>query len=477
LPGSQGLSTTGGISLNLAAGVPGLTQFYEVLYLTPMRTLIITIMPPSVTQSSLPTVAGLGSTSAALVRSLTPTVSIANQTVAANSVLSLNSLLSASDPGGVITEYQFWDDTVGGGSFYVNGVQQAAQQDNPYISVTAAQLAAGAITFNTGVGTTDTLFVRVLDGAQYSSWTEFTVTSAPALPPTITATSTTVPANTVVSLATVVAASDPTASIVSYQFVDNSLNGGAIYINGVKQILQPNQYVTVTAAELSSGAVTLDTGVGTTDKLMVRASNGSGSSGWTEFQITSTTSTSSQITLSPDDSQDSDTSNASAAAAAERTAKPDDITAIDGAQTDAAEANAPAQTGAIQTGPIQAIAWQPLQPQDVITTIKNGSIAIKTTTEATSALPAMLWLFDENDGSFVSATGFEQPDSIHIPVGVKSIDGHHGSNTNLAGSFQPLYDGSDHPVIAVQSIAAEADSGLRAKLFNAFHSMKAKFWS
>ena len=85
-----------------------------------------------------------------------------------------SSLFTASDAGGLaITEYGFAD--TGNGHFVLNGV---AQPDNQEIDVTAAQLSQ--LTYQSVLGTTDTLAVRAEDQFGWSGWTNFVVT-APAL--------------------------------------------------------------------------------------------------------------------------------------------------------------------------------------------------------------------------------------------------------------------------------------------------------
>ena len=58
---------------------------------------------------------------------IAPTVNVSNQTIPSNAAISLSSILTAHDPGGSVTTYQFYDNTSGNGSFVVNGVVQGAE--------------------------------------------------------------------------------------------------------------------------------------------------------------------------------------------------------------------------------------------------------------------------------------------------------------------------------------------------------------
>ena len=90
---------------------------------------------------------------------------------AAGQSFAASSLFTASDPfGDAIAQYDFWDTGAGGGHFALNGQALGASQEN---IVSAAQLASA--TYVSGPGT-DTLWVRVSEGGQWSAWSpSFTV--------------------------------------------------------------------------------------------------------------------------------------------------------------------------------------------------------------------------------------------------------------------------------------------------------------
>lgn len=95
----------------------------------------------------------------------------AGQTVAASSLFSV----SDADLSDQILKYQFWDSTAGSstGHFAINGTEQAV---GSAITVLAADLAHAS--FVAGTNANDQLWVRASDGAVWSDWTEFHVTSA-----------------------------------------------------------------------------------------------------------------------------------------------------------------------------------------------------------------------------------------------------------------------------------------------------------
>jgi hypothetical protein len=101
-----------------------------------------------------------------------PTVtSVLNRTTTAGQVFAASSLFSAADPfGDAIAQYDFWDTGGGGGHFALQSQALGANQDN---FVSAAELAQTTYVAGTG---TDTLWVRVQEGGQWSPWSpSFTI--------------------------------------------------------------------------------------------------------------------------------------------------------------------------------------------------------------------------------------------------------------------------------------------------------------
>jgi hypothetical protein len=97
--------------------------------------------------------------------------SVSNIKTAAGQTFAASTLFTASDPfGDAIAGYDFWDTGSGGGHFLLNNQILGPNQDN---YVTAGQL--GQTSYVAGSGT-DTLWVRVNEGGQWSPWSRsFTV--------------------------------------------------------------------------------------------------------------------------------------------------------------------------------------------------------------------------------------------------------------------------------------------------------------
>jgi len=97
---------------------------------------------------------------------LGPTVTVGMLAAAAGQQsIAASSLFSYSDPfGSPATQYDFWDNGVGGGHFALNGNALAAGQDN---IISASQLSQ--VTYQPGNGA-DTLWIRANDGTTWGAW-------------------------------------------------------------------------------------------------------------------------------------------------------------------------------------------------------------------------------------------------------------------------------------------------------------------
>jgi hypothetical protein len=220
---------------------------------------------------------------------------ITNISAAHNQSFAVSSLFVASDPfGDAITEYDFWDSGTGGGHFVVNGQPLGANQDN-YIS--SAQLPQTTYESSSG---SDTLWVRVSDGAQWSAWSQdFTITApfdaGPVVAPIRTDFSAAHGQGFAVS--SLFTASDPFGDpITEYDFWDTGTGGGHFVLNN--QVLGANQENYISAAQLSQ--TTYQSGSGT-DMLWVRVTDGAQWSAWSQsFTVTAPTDTGPMVTLASD---------------------------------------------------------------------------------------------------------------------------------------------------------------------------------
>jgi hypothetical protein len=97
--------------------------------------------------------------------------SVSNVNTTAGQIFVASNLFTASDPfNDPIEQYDFWDTGSGGGRFLLNNQPLRTNQDN-YVS--AGQLSQTAYVSGSG---TDTLWVRVNEGGQWSPWSpSFTV--------------------------------------------------------------------------------------------------------------------------------------------------------------------------------------------------------------------------------------------------------------------------------------------------------------
>jgi hypothetical protein len=204
-----------------------------------------------------------------------------NISAAHNQSFAASSLFIASDPfNDAITQYDFWNMGTGGGHFVLNNQVLGASQEN---LVSASQLSQ--TTYQSGSGT-DTLWVRVSDGSQWSPWSQsLTVTAPIDTGPTVVPTSTNISAthNQSFAVSSLFIASDPfNDPITQYDFW-NMGSGGGHFVLG-NQVLGASQENLVSASQLSQ--TTYQPGSGT-DTLWVRVSDGSQSSPWSQsFTVT-----------------------------------------------------------------------------------------------------------------------------------------------------------------------------------------------
>ena len=225
-------------------------------------------------------------TTALHIPNAAPVISAGNGQVLVGRAVSAGSLFSVSDADNdAITQYEFWDDTAGGGHFSVNGVVQGTSQS---IAVSAADLANTRYTGGATPGT-EQVWVRANDGQDWSAWKSWQMSTAlhtPNAAPEVTAAATqtlllgeTVDASSLFSVSD--ADSDP---ITNYEFWDSTAGNGQFTVNGVAQGV--NVAIAVSAADLANtqfvGAATAGS-----DQVWVRASDGQTWSDWKSWNVNS----------------------------------------------------------------------------------------------------------------------------------------------------------------------------------------------
>jgi Ca2+-binding RTX toxin-like protein len=103
-----------------------------------------------------------------------PVVTAADRSVSASTAVAMSTLFSVSDADGdAITRYQLWHANPAGGSFRIGGTVQATSGN---VDVLAGQLAAADF-LSASTAASDQLWVRANDGAVWSDWKVFSVTT------------------------------------------------------------------------------------------------------------------------------------------------------------------------------------------------------------------------------------------------------------------------------------------------------------
>jgi hypothetical protein len=217
-----------------------------------------------------------------------PVTSIANQTLAANSVAAVAGLLSYSDADSdVATQYRFWDDGTAATSGYFSDSANAQEASGANITVAAANLSSVQI-HGGSVGGTETLWVQAYDGTSWGAWSSFTLTTTPPPPPAVaTIANQTLAANGTVSVAGLINYSDPGGhAATQYNFWDGGLDATSGYFSDSASAHEASgANITVAAANLSS--VQIHGGsVGGTETLWVQAFDGIGWGAWSSFTLT-----------------------------------------------------------------------------------------------------------------------------------------------------------------------------------------------
>jgi hypothetical protein len=205
-----------------------------------------------------------------------PVVTATNVSATHNQIIAATSLFSATDPDGdPITAYQFWDSAGGTGRWVVGGVAQSTGQA---IDVTPAELATA--TFQSASGS-DHLWVRAVDGTEWSAWQGFYVNAPIDHPPVVTAADYTASKGQIIPAPSLFAATDADGDpITAYQFWDSTGGTGHWVVGSVAQSL--GQAIDVTPAELATA--TFQSGSGS-DHLWVRAFDGTTWGDWTGFYV------------------------------------------------------------------------------------------------------------------------------------------------------------------------------------------------
>jgi hypothetical protein len=218
-----------------------------------------------------------------------PTVNASNASVVRNAQALASALFSVTDADGdAITAYEFWDSGTGSASGYftVNGVTQAA---NTSVPVSAANLANTRYVGGNGPGS-ETVWVRVNDGTDWSTWVSWSMTTTGSAP-VVTASNRGVHTNQSVLGSSLFSVNDPDAdAIVSYEFWDSGTgaSSGHFTIGVVPQA--QNVAIPTSAANLDQVSYAGGS-VDGSETVWVRAEDATGFGAWVSWNMTTGNST------------------------------------------------------------------------------------------------------------------------------------------------------------------------------------------
>ncbi|MBL8705928.1 MAG: S8 family serine peptidase, partial [Rhodospirillales bacterium] len=232
-----------------------------------------------------------------------PVVSASDAAIGAGQSVALSSLISVSDPNGdTITAYRFADGGVaaGSGHFTINGATLAA---NTLAEISAAQFAQVSFVGGSVAGA-DTVAISAFDGAAWSDYKVFTMTTtagvatAPNAPPTVSASDASVASGQSVALSSLISVSDPNSdAITAYRFADGGAaqGSGHFTINGTP--LAANTLAEITAAEFAQVNFVGGSAAGP-DTVAVAAFDGTAWSDYKVFTMTTTAPGGNQVPMS-----------------------------------------------------------------------------------------------------------------------------------------------------------------------------------
>jgi hypothetical protein len=210
-------------------------------------------------------------------------VMVTNATVQAGSTqpIQVSTLFNAIDSDNDTLTYAFYDGTIGGGHFVVNGVVQP-EGNGQYFAVPAAQLSQ--VTFVPAQGSSDNLLFGASDGTVFSGWTPEHINGPVNHAPMVTVTNPTVDASPgqVLQVSALFSASDADNDAVTYLLYDNTPGNGHFVVNGTPQPEGNGQYFGLSAAQFSQATFVAGQGA---DDLLVGATDGNVFSGWSSVHI------------------------------------------------------------------------------------------------------------------------------------------------------------------------------------------------
>ena len=209
-----------------------------------------------------------------------PSVSADNVTINTGNTILASTVITASDVDGDTLTYTLWDNSpnTSSGHFELDGELVANETVLTQDEFDALDIVAG-----TDAGT-DTLWVKISDGEDQTSWQSFTMTTNVAAD--LTLTDTTIEAGDYVLASLYIDAVDDNGDTLSYTINDGNSDAGSAYFYLDGETLAAGEDITLTEDEFFNLRIYGGSDTGT-DTMTVNVSDGSLSAGADTFTITS----------------------------------------------------------------------------------------------------------------------------------------------------------------------------------------------
>ncbi|WP_231704120.1 M10 family metallopeptidase [Cochlodiniinecator piscidefendens] len=210
----------------------------------------------------------------------TPTVAVADLALDTGQTTNISANVNYSDgDSDAATQYEIWDD-VGGNSFLLNG---SAIDASAGYTLSASELSGLGLQSDATNGT-QTLWIRVNDGTEWSAWDSFDFTTGPSnAAPTATLENLTLGANETVNIGRDVVYTDGDNDAATQYQVWDDAGSDSFLLNG--SAIDADTGYTLSASELDNLQLNSGSSDGT-QTLWVRAHDGTTWGAWDSFVLT-----------------------------------------------------------------------------------------------------------------------------------------------------------------------------------------------
>ena len=220
-----------------------------------------------------------------------PVVSVSDHSLHSGEWAQISNWLSYSDSdGNPATYYQLWDSGATSGGPQIWSSTSGYQTPQTTLTVSAADLTSVWLG-GSHVASTETMYVRAFDGANWSNWDAFGLTTLGNTPPVAVINDHSVRTGTWTQIQNWISYSDSDGDTAKqYQFADLGYGAGSSGLWIAKGGYQaPGAVVSVAAADLKDVWVGGAANTGT-DQMWVRAFDGTARSAWDSFNLIATNS-------------------------------------------------------------------------------------------------------------------------------------------------------------------------------------------